>query len=78
MGAMTRWPIWIPLLALGAVIAAAHHAVGLCLLFGGLRHHEQSFRHEGATAALAARTNVLQGAVHLVIFAAFLFLSLVH
>ncbi len=29
-------------------------AVGLCVIAGGLKHHEQSFRLEGATSALAA------------------------
>jgi Ca2+:H+ antiporter len=29
-------------------------AVGLCLLAGGIKHHEQTFRLEGATSALAA------------------------
>lgn len=28
--------------------------VGICILVGGLRHHEQSFRMEGANSALAA------------------------
>ena len=29
-------------------------AVGLCVIAGGLKHHVQSFRLEGATSALAA------------------------
>lgn len=37
-----------------AIMIICNGAVGLCLLFGGLKHHEQSFRLEGATAALAA------------------------
>jgi hypothetical protein len=49
-----------------AVFAAVHHAkviaavmltangiVGLCLLAGGVRHHEQGFQVRGASAALA-------------------------
>ena len=32
----------------------ANGVVGLCLLAGGIRHHEQTFRLEGATSALAA------------------------
>src|SRR5450755_1479856 len=37
-----------------AIIITCNGAVGLCVVVGGLRHHEQSFRLEGATAALAA------------------------
>ena len=37
-----------------AVMIICNGVVGLCLLVGGLRHHEQSFRVEGANAGLAA------------------------
>jgi Ca2+:H+ antiporter len=37
-----------------AIMIICNGVVGLCLLAGGLRHHEQSFRLEGATSALAA------------------------
>jgi Ca2+:H+ antiporter len=37
-----------------AIMIICNGVMGLCLLFGGLRHHEQSFRIEGANAALAA------------------------
>jgi Ca2+:H+ antiporter len=36
-----------------AVMITCNGAVGLCLLAGGLKHHEQSFRLEGAASALA-------------------------
>jgi Ca2+:H+ antiporter len=37
-----------------AIMIVSNGAVGLCVLAGGLKHHEQSFRLEGATSALAA------------------------
>lgn len=37
-----------------AVMIICTGVVGLCLLVGGLRHHEQQFHLEGASAALAA------------------------
>jgi len=37
-----------------AVMIICNGVVGLCLLVGGWRHHEQSFRVEGANAGLAA------------------------
>ena len=37
-----------------AIMIICNGAVGLCLLAGGLKHHEQSFRLEGASSALAA------------------------
>jgi len=37
-----------------AVMIICTGVVGLCLLVGGLRHHEQSFHIEGANSALAA------------------------
>jgi len=37
-----------------AIMIICNGAVGLCLLFGGIKHHEQTFRLEGATSALAA------------------------
>jgi len=37
-----------------AVMIICNGVVGLCLLVGGLRHHEQSFRVEGANTGLAA------------------------
>jgi Ca2+:H+ antiporter len=37
-----------------AVMIICNGVVGLCLLVGGLAHHEQSFRVEGAGAGLAA------------------------
>lgn len=37
-----------------AVMIIVTGVVGLCLLVGGLRHHEQSFRLDGANSALAA------------------------
>ena len=37
-----------------AVMIICNGVVGLCLVVGGLRHHEQSFRIEGATTGLAA------------------------
>ena len=37
-----------------AIMIICNGLLGLCLLLGGLRHHEQSFRIEGANAALAA------------------------
>jgi len=37
-----------------AVMIIVNGVVGLCLLVGGLRHHEQSFRLEGANSGLAA------------------------
>ena len=39
-----------------AVMIACNGIVGLCLLAGGIRHHEQAFRLEGANAALAVLT----------------------
>jgi len=36
-----------------AVMIICNGVVGTCLLLGGLRHHEQSFRLEGANSALA-------------------------
>lgn len=36
-----------------AVMIAANGIVGLCLLSGGVRHHEQGFQVRGASAALA-------------------------
>ncbi len=36
-----------------AVMIICNGVVGLCLLVGGLRHHEQEFRAEGAGSALA-------------------------
>jgi Ca2+:H+ antiporter len=37
-----------------AIMIICNGAVGLCLLAGGIRHHQQTFRLEGATSALAA------------------------
>ena len=37
-----------------AIMIICNGAVGLCLLSGGIKHHEQTFRLEGATSALAA------------------------
>jgi Ca2+:H+ antiporter len=37
-----------------AIMIICNGVVGLCLLVGGLRHHEQSYRIEGATSGLAA------------------------
>ncbi|HVO09046.1 MAG TPA: ionic transporter y4hA [Burkholderiaceae bacterium] len=37
-----------------AVMIICNGVVGLCLVVGGLQHHEQSFRIEGANASLAA------------------------
>lgn len=37
-----------------AVMIICNGVVGLCLLLGGLRHHEQAFRVEGANSGLAA------------------------
>jgi Ca2+:H+ antiporter len=37
-----------------AVMIICNGVVGLCLVVGGLRHHEQVFRIEGANASLAA------------------------
>ncbi|APO67363.1 sodium/calcium antiporter protein [Rhizobium gallicum] len=36
-----------------AVMIVMNGIVGLCLLFGGMRHHEQGFQLQGASAALA-------------------------
>ncbi|MGH6682723.1 MAG: calcium:proton antiporter, partial [Pseudolabrys sp.] len=36
-----------------SVMIACNGIVGLCLLLGGVRHHEQGFQLEGASAALA-------------------------
>jgi Ca2+:H+ antiporter len=36
-----------------AVMIALNGVIGLCLVFGAQRHHEQSFQLQGATAALA-------------------------
>src|SRR6478735_4069084 len=36
-----------------AIMIICNGAVGLCLLAGGIRHSEQTFRLEGATSALA-------------------------
>jgi Ca2+:H+ antiporter len=38
---------------LAAVMLAANGIVGLCLLAGGVRHHEQGFQVRGASSALA-------------------------
>jgi Ca2+:H+ antiporter len=38
------------------VMIISSGVIGICLLLGGLRHHEQSFRIEGAGPALAALT----------------------
>ena len=37
-----------------AIMIICNGVVGLCLLVGGLRHHEQTYRIEGATSGLAA------------------------
>lgn len=37
-----------------AIMIIANGVVGICLLVGGLKHHEQSFRIEGANFGLAA------------------------
>ncbi len=37
-----------------AIMIICNGAVGLCLVVGGLKHREQTFRREGAAAALAA------------------------
>jgi len=37
-----------------AIMIICNGAVGLCVIAGGLKHHEQSFRLEGATSAFAA------------------------
>jgi Ca2+:H+ antiporter len=37
-----------------AIMIIANGAVGLCVLVGGIRHREQTFRLEGATSGLAA------------------------
>jgi len=37
-----------------AIMIIVSGVVGICLLVGGLRHHEQSFRPEGANSALTA------------------------
>jgi Ca2+:H+ antiporter len=37
-----------------AIMIICNGVVGLCLLVGGMRHHEQSFRIDGANSALAA------------------------
>src|SRR5215467_2455994 len=37
-----------------AVMIICNGVVGLCVLLGGLAHHEQSFRVEGSSAGLAA------------------------
>jgi Ca2+:H+ antiporter len=37
-----------------AIMIICNGAVGLCVLVGGLKHHEQTFRLEGATSAFAA------------------------
>jgi Ca2+:H+ antiporter len=39
-----------------AVMIVCNGIVGACLLFGGVRHHEQEFQLQGATAALAVLT----------------------
>src|SRR6476646_484783 len=39
-----------------AVMIVCNGIVGACLLWGGIRHHEQEFRLEGARAALAVLT----------------------
>src|SRR5512134_2559294 len=38
--------------AFAAIMIAANGIVGLCLLAGGVRHHEQGFQVRGASAAL--------------------------
>ena len=37
-----------------AIMIICNGVVGLCILVGGLVHHEQSFREEGSSAGLAA------------------------
>src|SRR5262245_11503591 len=37
-----------------AIMIICNGVVGLCLLLGGLRHHEQSFRIDGANTGLSA------------------------
>jgi Ca2+:H+ antiporter len=37
-----------------AIMIICNGVVGICILIGGLRHHEQTFRLEGANAGLAA------------------------
>src|SRR6185503_17387822 len=39
-----------------AVMIVCNGIVGLCLLMGGVRHHEQGFQLQGASAALAVLT----------------------
>ena len=36
------------------VMIIVNGVIGLCLLLGGIKHHEQSFRREGTSSALAA------------------------
>src|SRR5437763_1964689 len=50
-GDMSRYP---PVdTVISAVMVICNGVVGLCLLVGGLRHHEQSFHVEGANTGLA-------------------------
>src|SRR5262249_19013969 len=37
-----------------AIMIILNGVIGICLLLGGLKHHEQSFRIEGANSGLAA------------------------
>ncbi len=57
MNLLSRWTSLVPVVALlfvGAAVPALIGAVGLCLLLGGIRHPEQTFRLEAAASALAA------------------------
>ena len=47
-------PVWTRYLF--AVMIVCNGIVGACLLFGAVRHHEQEFQLQGATAALAVLT----------------------
>ena len=51
-----------------AIMIVCNGAVGLCVIAGGLKHREQSFRLEGATAALAALITMATLALVLPVF----------
>ena len=53
-----------------AVMIVCNGIVGLCLLMGGVRHHEQGFQVQGASAALAVLTALTSLALILPSYAA--------
>src|SRR6185437_3642108 len=67
-----------------SIMIACNGIVGLCLLAGGVRHHEQGFQLEGASAAFAApgpafstSQLVFAGIISLVLYGSYVFVQTV-